>query len=343
MVFSLKLIVIKTIVVNKIEINEDYIPNSLYNLYNSVKSTISVYSNLFDKQCLSDRHLNNLIVRKYVLLEKAARLDDVKIVKYLIEKYNIKVYNNLLTYALVSKSNSVINYLIRHNKSDIENYNDILICAIKYNNHVDIIKYLIEKYNIDIHTDNDQPLRYAAFYSCLEVVKYLVESGANVNANNGGPVKNAIFGSKLDILNYLINECNVNINTYDLLHEAMRSKDLNMVIYITDNYNVFPNIQDLIDLCIVPDQPKIFKYLIEKYNIDIHQNNDELMISAVDNNIYDIIKYLIDKGADANIYLQTNKFISEEMHEYLKSKQVILFDELFRQNNIELIEEIFKE
>lgn len=124
---------------------------------------------------------------------------------------------------------------------------------------------------VNIHFNKDEPLLIACRFNKIEIVKYLVEDcGANIHAN-----KNAAFmGARcLDVLKYLFKVGNINLNTKN--HALVQATEQAWF--------------------------HIVKYLIEECGADIHAKNELALRRAPYYGVnIDIMKYLIDKGADIN-------------------------------------------
>ena len=134
-----------------------------------------------------------------------------------------------------------------------------------------------------------KPLHYACKYNCIEIVKLLVEHGANVNSY-GYSVQEDIFSFPLsmaceynnqDIVKYLIeNGAEINPQIPEEYKEYQKS------------YNVYPlegAIKGSLDLV---------KILVESCDkLDL----SKALSFAIQNNKYEVMEYLLSKGAELNL------------------------------------------
>ena len=141
-------------------------------------------------------------------------------------------------------------------------YNTPLIAACESNNYK-IVKYLIEK-GADVNQENKDgvtPLMTACFNGNINIVKYLVENGADINKEN---MYYKIMHSMYDI-------CKDDIYEDDIYKDDIYKDD----IYKDD---IYEDDNDIYNLCFIAPLKVACIYGRE-----------------------DIVKYLIDKGANVNI------------------------------------------
>lgn len=183
-------------------------------------------------------------------LLKAATNNDLKMVKYLVEKgANVNIVGNIqgtsaLHWAVSNGNIEMVKYLIEK-KANINVINfslkeTPLIWAAKAGNF-EIVKYLVEN-SADINIENiykQSPLYIASLGGKLEVVKYLVENGADVNKKGFSghtPLSAATNGGHLRVAGYLIEKgANVNnrqIEGWTPLHFAASSGRLEVVEFL---------------------------------------------------------------------------------------------------------------
>ncbi|XP_071444003.1 alpha-latrotoxin-Lg1a-like [Hetaerina americana] len=264
-------------------------------------------------------------------LHQAAENGHLDVVKYLIEKgvnINEKKNNGHTPLYLAAKYGKldVVKYLVEGkgaNFNERDKWGDTSLHVAVQRNHLDIVKYLIEKgANINSRGEyGNTPLHVAAKHGNLDIIKYLVEhQAANFNErnNNGRTPLDMTVGSrhgKLDVVKYLIDQ-GASINGRDnygltLLHHAA--------------------LCDQISEC---DQD-VIKYLIEKKgaNADVNAKDNDghtPLYLAVKYGKLNIVKYLIENGANANVrdnYGDTllnfaNRMGHFRLGEYLKSEGV---------------------
>ncbi|ORX49634.1 ankyrin [Piromyces finnis] len=202
------------------------------------------------------------------------------IVKCLIRngaKLNNYKENPPLVEAIKTNNENIIKYLIEcgidiNERSHNVGSDTSLTVAIK-NNNENLVKYLIE-YGVEMNTEINQgesALIYAVRNQNMNIIQYLVESGADVNYKLcfNSPLLESIVSSNENIIKYLI--------------------DVGADVNVTNKDGESP-----LDLAIKNNMEGIINYLIyHKAKID-----PNALIEASRTNNLNIVKYLIDNGAD---------------------------------------------
>ncbi|MDR1924667.1 MAG: ankyrin repeat domain-containing protein [Planctomycetaceae bacterium] len=218
-------------------------------------------------------------------LMKAARIGNLKTVKYFIEekKTNVnaknKDENTPLHIAVANNKHKIVKYLIKKN-ADVNAKNDIDITPL-YNaytdEHLEVAKCLIKKgANVNVKDRyHDTPLYCAISSGQMEVIACLVEAGADINAKNSGDwgsLHTAIaFTQRMDIVEYLVG----------------KGADINA----KDNGGETP-----LHIAVFYDNLEIIKYLIKKRaDVNIKDNEGKTPLDYVED--AEIIKFLRDAGA----------------------------------------------
>jgi len=201
------------------------------------------------------------------LIKNGVKLNNYKEDPPLVEA--IRANNeNIIKYLIECGAN--INERSRHVGSDTS-----LTVAIKKNNEK-LVKYLIE-YGVDINIETslgESALIHAVRNQNMNIIQYLIESGADVNLrlSFNSPLLEAIEGGNEKIIKYLV--------------------DIGADVNVTNRDGKSP-----LDLAIKNNMERIINYLI--YNgakID-----DNSLIEAAKVNNLNIIKHLVDNGADVKI------------------------------------------
>ncbi|XP_011705515.1 PREDICTED: alpha-latrocrustotoxin-Lt1a-like, partial [Wasmannia auropunctata] len=192
---------------------------------------------------------------------------------------NIKnnVGNTPLSDAINFNSGSeIIKYLV-------EKGNNKNIFDAARDGNLGVVRYFVENERIDVNIrDNDSktPLHWAASNGYLGIVKYLVEQkNADITARengNGIPLHWAAGGGQLDIVKYFINEKHIDINIRGyvgntVLHYAVLGRKPNTVKWLLDSgagVNIKNNVGNtpLSDAINFNSGSEIIKYLVEKGN-----------------------------------------------------------------------------
>ncbi|MHB9146875.1 MAG: ankyrin repeat domain-containing protein [Candidatus Amoebophilus sp.] len=209
-----------------------------------------------------------------------------------------------------------------------------LLCACD-KGHLEVVKYLVEKgADVNDKEDNDNTsLHYAAWQGHLEVVKYLVEKGADIHTTDqyrDTPLLCACDNDQLEVVKYLI-EKGADVNAkgqygQTTLHWACRQGYLEAVKYLvekganihaTDNSGNTP-----LNWACRQGYLEAVKYLVEKgadvnaktkwvtefeyeYGYSEHEYVEDKydytpLLCACENDHLEVVKYLIEKGADIN-------------------------------------------
>jgi ankyrin repeat protein len=154
--------------------------------------------------------------------------------------------------------------------------NDLLLVACIYG-HLAIVKYFVE-WQIDVNVINnydDTPLLLAINYGHIKIIKYLIKHGCNFGDDkNGNYVINVILEERYNEAECMIDN-GYNVNTMD---------DTN---YTTLMAAVHMNNVELV------------KKLLEKgCHVNIKHDKKIALYHAIDSCDYELVKLLIDYGAD---------------------------------------------
>jgi len=228
-----------------------------------VKQGADIHRNINDNicTCINNGHLN---VLRY-LVNNGVNIDVVDINKIL--EFNIKSY-----------STGIIRFLIENGGDQ----NIALLSSIK-SCHFVIVKYFIKcgvdinkilrlsvenkSYSIVKHITKDKAYKNAALQFCIEynnlyITKRLVWYGVDIHANQNAALASCVeYGDRLDIMRFLL-----------------RNGDKDKILqFSVEQSNLF-----------------ILKYIINLHRINITENNNAVLCSAIEhNNDADVMKYLV--------------------------------------------------
>lgn len=145
---------------------------------------------------------------------------------------------------------------------------------------------------ISMGAELNKLLFWAIEYSPIRIVEYLVKRGADIRYNNELPLREAIFTGRLAIIKYLIlkgADFNQRVKDNGLVRVIERG-----ILYMVD-------------------------FLVRNgANVNFH--NDEPIQLAIQVNNLDIVKYLMDKGANIHVALATAEAENrQEILDYLRT------------------------
>ena len=190
------------------------------------------------------------------------------------------------------------------NGADPTAYNSYaLYKAIVKQGNLDVIQYLVSK-NADPRVDEDKALIHACLLGNLEVVMYLVGLGADPCASDNSPTFWAAYNGHLELLKFLI--ASGGYMRTDESYTSRRAAEtgrLDVLMYMFDlGLNVNMNIQGEhpIISAVNGEHLNIVKFLVSK-GADITENNYEAVRVASTNNSLEIVKYFIEIGVPLDI------------------------------------------
>ena len=244
-----------------------------------------------------------------------------------------------LTLCIYDNKNDLSEMLIKNgadvNKIDENRFTPLTLCIYKYDKN-DLSEMLI-KNGADVNQIDDYkftPLTSAINYDKNLSFKMLIEKGADVNQIDGKeniPLIYAIRNNNIEIFTMLINNKKINLDIQDKDYYGR-----NALIHIID----YGYIED--------NDIKMFKMLVDKgANVNLQDNQgNTVLLKLVKNliemnypwkysyylNFYNIIKYLIEKGAEIKLldkykhhalyYAYKNEFFM--MFVFLKKRAMVM-------------------
>lgn len=233
-------------------------------------------------------------------LLKACNKGDLKLVKSLVEKGGPNLIKDsyagqALLHATEQEHLDIIKFLVEKgvdvNDTCFDSYyqeeefqNTVLMIAAEKGN-LEITKYLIEN-GADVNGtgyEDQTPLHCAATYGKLDIIKFLVEKGADIEFQDGygqTPASTAAANGNTEIVKFLL----------DKLPKKSRNKDDIML--------------DAFYYAALYEHTDTLKYLEEK-EINLNKEHSEkeipMLHEAIERKDINVIKCLIDKGANINI------------------------------------------
>jgi ankyrin repeat protein len=147
------------------------------------------------------------------------KLDNLKAVKFILEKCKYTLVNYALRYASLYGQFNIVKFLIE-NGANVKTNNNQPIQSASTGGYLDVVRLLFEN-GADIHIDNDKPLQYASYNGHIELVKFLVENGSNIHAEDNIIIETAKKHKQTDIINY-----------FDTIIKSKKTKEI---------YNSYPS------------------------------------------------------------------------------------------------------
>jgi ankyrin repeat protein len=179
--------------------------------------------------------------------------------------------------------------------------------------------------------DYSSPLQAAAHRGHTETVKYLLEAGADVNmtvkrSNLGTPLIAALTGERIETAKFLIQEAGADVNKTHIPEDkedegfepvviptpvalAAEIKGTGLLKFLVDagaNANVSQQSGNPLCLAIQSGNIQGAKYLIQEAEVDANLPISDssfcayLQLAATENNNFEIVKCLVEAGAEVN-------------------------------------------
>lgn len=300
---------------------------------------------LIEEMIQHEINLNFTINKKTTLLHLAVQYGPLQAVKLLVDlgaKTDVKNAEGQTPLVLAFKSNQleVVNYflsLAMAGGSPVLHEQSILHLAAEYG-FLQVIQSLVETNHVAVDLENNAgftPLYYAAKQSHLEIIQWLVEHGANINARfkNDETIVDAALqtydNKKWPIVQWLLDKCAK--PGMGLLKEAVSCNKLDFVkLFFSISEQV--NANDLEPLTIKAAEKRkwdIVSFLIEKganANAVSSLFQEPLLHTAVKDKQWDLVVALIKHGCDINIKNDKGKTILQRIvHEY-KYQTIVEWD-----------------
>ena len=190
--------------------------------------------------------------------------------------------------------------------ADISVHNHyVMVYAVKYH-PLETIKFLKDN-GSDIMAQFNKPLRMACKLNHTNIIKYLIENGAGFEDNEYESVRFIAKNDNIEILKLIV-EKGLDISSlsdkiqYNILYYAFvvnKSKETyNYLIKQGANGKLF--MQDKMPLQVFLNDNEFVENAIKEDRFDLHFNDDEALYWAVYQNNVEIVKMLLNAGANPN-------------------------------------------
>ncbi|XP_028395325.1 serine/threonine-protein kinase TNNI3K-like [Dendronephthya gigantea] len=251
-------------------------------------------------------------------LHHAVHVGETNIVKYFVEQCGADVNDKdnkgwtALNYAVIKGRLEMVKYLVEHG-ADVNGKGAYAWTVLHYavnKGEVEMVKYLVE-HGADVNgkgTDSGTVLHYAVNNGEVEIVKYLVEHGADVNgkvAYGWTVLHDAVTKGTLEIVKYLLEHgADVNGKGTDgvtVLHYAVTKGTLEIVKYLVE-HGADVNSKNTKGRTVL--NYAVFASWLEMVN-NKNTNGWTALHAAVTFDRFEIVKYLVEKGADVTLHPYT--------------------------------------
>ncbi|KKT23685.1 MAG: hypothetical protein UW09_C0003G0207 [candidate division TM6 bacterium GW2011_GWF2_43_87] len=213
-----------------------------------------------------------------------------------------------------------------------------LFSAVQGGN-LDVISYLIDVAKADVNAVDQwgtTPLHKAIRSNQLEAVKLLVKKGADVNQKTkhfGTPLFSAAEKGNLEIMRYLIEDEHVDVNVkvddsenFTPLHNAVTFHKLDAVKFLikkgADVNQGNWRLMTPLFFAVRDANLAIVRCLVEEGKADVNSVNEwketPLFLAGRADKDLEIVKYLIEKGADVGVKNNKNETALEGESDFVK-------------------------
>ena len=249
------------------------------------------------------------------MLYYAVRNNNPEMTKILIDKgldknrdYGFE-YPYYLTDAAINNNNlDMLKILVQ--SGDIDLKSSLIPDAIEENN-IEMVKYLIsigQDVNAQIFADGfwiNSPMKVAAQNGNIEIAKLLIDEGANLNSSDDY-IYNAIDYGNYDIAKLLIDNDVFNLNTNTTKEQAIelakkqKYYEIEKLLSSEDSNNI-DGYDELMNAVSKGDMKALEKLIKDDTDLNKQYDNITPLNLAAARNDKEMVKFLVEKGADINL------------------------------------------
>jgi len=312
--------------------NRFSLQNSIYDFTTINISKIIHSANIYNNVSVIEWILNNIVKEE----DHQKKIDFYKSILLLASKIdNMNVMKSILMKLFITNS---LDDLENKNLTIIKEYDtpfySLIINALIKLHNLSLIKYLVghnelkDKININLKDENNEyPIITSVIASenenyteNLNIFEYLMEYGADsqVKDINGNSLLLVTIKNKNYIILHQLFQRNISfkssidLNNSSLLIQSIYQNNIDQVQTLVENeYSDFMKTRDKnhnnncaftpLILSYLLNRRTIFDFLIDKYNInELDENGYSLLHYAILKEDIDIVKQLIEQGADVN-------------------------------------------
>lgn len=195
---------------------------------------------------------------------------------------------------------------------DFEAYGNSAILEAIDGGHIDIVRLLLKK-GINVNKKTDMSVAIAASKGYTDIIALLTDYGADLSSCNNIAIRFAAKNGHLECVKFICENSNVNEEALEnSLYEAITHNQLNITKYLIDKIKFSINnsilIHSAFNIAITKGFLDVVKLLIYAgLDVNCVISGSSPIIYAVANNQYEVLKLLIDSGA--NITFNTYRAI----------------------------------
>lgn len=239
--------------------------------------------------------------------ERACKGGCLDIIKYLLVEAKADVtsrFNNPVMIAAEHGHLEVVKYLCTFEDVNVRSGNDYALHWSCANGHLEMVKFLIEEKGADPMSKLNFPIEQAAQYGHLQIVQYLQSKGANLRSNIDYPLRIAAYHGHLEVVKFLTeNGADVRSKNNFAIRRAAEEGHLEVVKYLHEagaDINILNYYA--IKWASINGHLQVVKYIYENSDpLQLQLIVDSLVVYAYTNRSFEVIKYLIEKGADSTV------------------------------------------
>lgn len=255
--------------------------------------------------------LHTLALVDYDLMKTAYLVRDLNLIQKLIKDYDPNIQS--CAFLKIDELGMVIDFrgVLREKCRELDDVRNVLCdCIARYNQYIDIINDITQNKIINYHmVDNNgmNPLMYASKIGNLKAVKSIVASGVMISIDHSGVfLKVPQDNSKL-IKSFVNLSDHINMEPKDAFLLAALGGYTDIIKYfVSKGVNVHgggwykSGIAGL-TFAVLKGHLDLVRYFIKECNIDPNitlPNGLTLLMIATENDSLEVVKYLVEAGAD---------------------------------------------
>ena len=192
----------------------------------------------------------DLLLYKYNIINSAITVNNITILKYILDTYDIDINFNdgiIIRVSFDYLANDIIKFLFeKYNNIDVLVKNEIIMRYAIENAYIDIINLLYNyNNNFNLSIDNEYLFRISCKTDNIEVVKWLFEKNNNIDYSlNNHEIFYYVCNQNYYEIASFFNEINPELYEIEIKNYEIISYQVNKKIKITDYISI-----DTIDIC----------------------------------------------------------------------------------------------